>query len=186
MATKQEWSDYFKLINDREPTLAEFENAVRNGEITDTQPQTQYQQGTPTFTPINAIGPKGTKSNLKAAQQFASYAFYGYIAAVAWSIIFLIYKYTQFSSYLGGAYVSSILGISFFFNLTLNIVWLVLVYRVKAHLAGPSGKGWSIFMLVIGILGCLGIIGIASNPIGAIIVVATGVCGIMVFVKEQA
>jgi hypothetical protein len=43
MATKQEWQDYFKLINDREPTLAEFEAAKANGEITDESTSVQAQ-----------------------------------------------------------------------------------------------------------------------------------------------
>ena len=33
MATKEEWREYFELVNNRKPTLEEFQAAIANGEI---------------------------------------------------------------------------------------------------------------------------------------------------------
>ncbi|MDR2976814.1 MAG: DUF805 domain-containing protein [Streptococcaceae bacterium] len=43
MATKQEWREYFKLINNREPSMEEFKQAIANGEITDVTSSAQSQ-----------------------------------------------------------------------------------------------------------------------------------------------
>ncbi|GAB2025691.1 hypothetical protein OfM1_17630 [Lactovum odontotermitis] len=38
MATKQQWREYFKLMNNREPSLEEFQAAIEKGEIEDMAP----------------------------------------------------------------------------------------------------------------------------------------------------
>jgi len=40
MATKKEWTEYFRLLNDREPTAEEFEQAAKSGEFTEDVPKT--------------------------------------------------------------------------------------------------------------------------------------------------
>jgi uncharacterized membrane protein YhaH (DUF805 family) len=44
MATKQQWREYFKLMNDREPSLEDFQRAVENGEIDDGSLDSSVQQ----------------------------------------------------------------------------------------------------------------------------------------------
>jgi uncharacterized membrane protein len=101
MATKQEWQEYFKLINDREPSLSEYEAAVANGEITDGPTQTapqppfqqtyqqpqQFQQNSYPQPGMNAYGGPQTPEQMDVANNKV----YAVLAYLGWLVLIPIF-----------------------------------------------------------------------------------------------
>ena len=70
MATQQEWREYFELVNNRKPTLEEFQAALKNGEISSNlteaknEPVKVDSPAQPTIFPSSGVPKKKSKKRL--------------------------------------------------------------------------------------------------------------------------
>ncbi|GBG96182.1 hypothetical protein [Lactococcus termiticola] len=69
MATKERWREYFKLINDREPTLEDFRTAIKNGEIENMSDASENDATIPNINKTGDIPPKEEHPKIQTEQK---------------------------------------------------------------------------------------------------------------------
>ncbi|MDR2976816.1 MAG: hypothetical protein LBV19_05830 [Streptococcaceae bacterium] len=165
MATKQEWREYFNLVNDREPSIEEFKAAIAKGEITDssaknpapirnTVPQSGEQSVQQTAAPQQKMWDQTSDSPDIVRKAKSITADFGQKVRTCGIVIIInvVITYAVMSSILGGFYggfsAISLLGLVF------PIVFIVIGANIANQQPGQKTGAmtfvfvWSIISLV--------------------------------------
>ena len=66
-------------------------------------------------------------------------------------------------------------------GLIIGIIELIFIWIAYTRIDKKSERGWKIFLLIMGILACLGVLGVLGDPLGGILSLGEGVLFIMAF-----